>query len=177
MNKSILNLSVAVLFAASCAPQYGPVGGSVNPGDGGYGVKQSPSISKSDIGTVAGALGGGFLGSNVGKGKGKTVGTIAGTLLGGYLGNQIGSTLDRADMSYYDRTSQSALETTATGTTSRWINPDSGNSGAVTPTRTFQTNSGQFCREFSQSIVVAGQKEEAFGTACRQADGSWKIVN
>ena len=32
------------------------------------------------------------------------------------------------------------------------------------------------CREFQQTITIAGQTHKAFGTACRQADGTWKIV-
>jgi hypothetical protein len=32
------------------------------------------------------------------------------------------------------------------------------------------------CREFQQTITVGGQTQEAYGTACRQSDGSWKIV-
>lgn len=167
MKKNIIKLSAVAMILASCSPQYGPSSDS----------RGGPSISKQDVGTVAGALGGAFLGSNVGKGKGRTLGIAAGTLLGGYIGSEIGASLDRADRNYYSRTLQNSFETTTTGTTSKWINPDSGNSGTVTPTRTFKTNSGQFCREFTQSIVISNEREEAFGTACRQADGSWKIVN
>lgn len=31
-------------------------------------------------------------------------------------------------------------------------------------------------REFTQQITVNGKTEDAYGTACRQPDGSWKIV-
>jgi len=47
----------------------------------------------------------------------------------------------------------------------------------MTPTRTYQTASGSYCREFTQTIVVGGRTEEGYGTACRQPDGSWQIVN
>ena len=74
------------------------------------------------------------------------------------------------------RTSQSTLETAQTGTTSSWTNPDSGNSGTITPTKTYQASSGEYCREYQQTVTVGGKTEQAFGTACRQPDGSWKIV-
>ncbi len=35
---------------------------------------------------------------------------------------------------------------------------------------------GNECREFQQTITIAGQTHKAYGTACRQADGTWKIV-
>ena len=57
------------------------------------------------------------------------------------------------------------------------IVPDSGNSGTVKPQPSYQNASGQYCREYQQTITVDGKTETAYGTACRQPDGSWKIVN
>lgn len=133
-------------------------------------------FSKQNIGTLAGAAGGAVLGSNIGKGKGNIAAIAAGTLLGGVVGNKIGASLDRADMAYYNRSSQQALETAQTNTPVTWSNPDSGNSGTITPTRTFQSNDGTYCREYNQTIVVQGKPTQGYGTACRQPDGSWKII-
>ena len=144
-------------------------------GRGGYGQSNS-GISKQTVGTLAGAVGGGVIGSNIGKGKGAIAGTIAGTLLGGLIGSEIGASLDRADMAYYNNTSQSALETNRVGQRSEWRNPDSGNYGYITPTRTYEQASGQVCREYTQTIYVGGKKQEGYGRACRQGDGSWQIV-
>jgi hypothetical protein len=33
------------------------------------------------------------------------------------------------------------------------------------------------CREFQQNIIIDGKRQKAHGTACRQPDGSWRIVN
>lgn len=132
-------------------------------------------ITKEQVGTVGGAIGGAWLGSNLGKGKGNIAAIAAGTLLGAYVGNQVGQSLDKADMAYYNKTSQYALEETKTGQTSNWSNPDSGNSGTITPTRTYQTADNTYCREYTQTINVGGKKVEGYGTACRQPDGSWKI--
>ena len=35
----------------------------------------------------------------------------------------------------------------------------------VTPTRTFATDTGTPCREFTQTVSIGGQMEEAYGTA------------
>jgi surface antigen len=47
----------------------------------------------------------------------------------------------------------------------------------VTPTRTYQQSSGEYCREYQQTVTVGGKTQEAYGTACRQPDGTWKIVS
>jgi len=39
-----------------------------------------------------------------------------------------------------------------------------------------RTDSGAYCREFQSEIIVGGERETGYGTACRQPDGSWKIV-
>ncbi|MDH3703075.1 MAG: hypothetical protein OEU46_17350 [Alphaproteobacteria bacterium] len=33
------------------------------------------------------------------------------------------------------------------------------------------------CREFQESIVIDGKPQRAYGTACRQPDGTWKRVS
>jgi surface antigen len=71
---------------------------------------------------------------------------------------------------------QRALETTPSGQSVAWRNPDNGHAGTVTPTRTYQTAQGSYCREFQQTVTIDGKQERAYGTACRQPDGSWRTV-
>lgn len=33
-----------------------------------------------------------------------------------------------------------------------------------------------YCREFQREVIIDGKPERAYGTACLQPDGSWKIV-
>jgi len=47
--------------------------------------------------------------------------------------------------------------------------------GSVTTTREGMDASGLTCREFQQEVTIGGETEQAVGTACLQADGSWKI--
>jgi surface antigen len=165
-SKFIVFAIVASLISA-CAPQNGGAGG---------GVMQGGSVNKQDIGTVAGAIGGGVLGSTIGSGKGRTAATIGGALLGGMIGNSIGASLDQADVPVYNSTTQRALETAPAGKTLPWSNPQTGNSGTVIPSAPYQNPNGQYCREYNQTIVVGGKKQSGHGTACREPDGSWKIV-
>ena len=128
---------------------------------------------KTQIGAAGGAAAGGLLGAALG---GEPEGIIAGVLLGGLLGGALGNALDDADREYAMRNSYYALERAPTGTSSTWRNPDTGHSGTLTPTRTFETSQGGYCREFQQTVRVGGRSERAYGTACREPDGSWRIV-
>ncbi|GAB4256144.1 MAG: RT0821/Lpp0805 family surface protein [Deferrisomatales bacterium] len=127
---------------------------------------------KADLGAVLGGIGGGVIGNQVGRGHGRTVAVIAGTLLGAAVGHEVGRSVDRTDELLAAR----ALEHNRTGQRSRWKNPDTGRVVAVTPTRTFQRPDGEYCREYQTEVWVGREKQEAYGTACRQPDGSWKIL-
>lgn len=48
--------------------------------------------------------------------------------------------------------------------------------GSVTPLREGRTPAGAYCREFQQQVIIGGQREDAYGTACMQPDGSWQVV-
>jgi surface antigen len=141
------------------------------------GVTEGAGMSKADYGTAIGAIGGGIAGYQFGGGSGKAIATVAGTLLGGALGRSLGGSLDRGDMAYYNQTSQRALETGQPGQALPWSNPQTGNSGTVTPQAYYQTPNGQYCREYSQQINVGGKTESGYGKACRQPDGTWQIVS
>lgn len=129
---------------------------------------------KTTVGSMGGAAAGGLIGAAAGGG---TTGIIGGVLLGGLLGGALGNALDQRDKELALKQAQYSLENSKVGQTSQWQNPDSGNSGTFTPTRTYQTESGQYCREYQQEILVGGEKHSSYGTACRQPDGTWKIQN
>lgn len=130
---------------------------------------------KQTFGTLGGAVLGGLAGSQIGGGRGQLAATAAGTLLGAVLGSEIGKSLDRADQAYMARTTQDTLEHRPTGQVSEWTNPDTGHSGTIRPVETYQRDDGRYCREFQQTVNVGGRTEEAYGTACRQPDGTWQI--
>ena len=135
-----------------------------------YGGKQT-------VGALAGAGAGGLLGAQLGDGKEQLAATAAGTLLGAFLGSEVGRSLDRADQLYASRASYEALEYAPAGDPIAWENPDSGHYGSVTPIRTWQAPSGEYCREFQQQAAIGGEIQAVYGTACRQADGQWQVIN
>jgi len=94
----------------------------------------------------------------------------AGALLGGLAGNM----LDQRDKRMAAEAQQKALESAPTGTPVAWNNPDSGHSASITPTKTYQSG-GTYCREFQSDVIIDGKPDKAWGTACRQPDGSWKV--
>ena len=132
--------------------------------------------TKQTVGTLGGAVAGGLLGSQVGGGTGRLVATGVGTLLGAWAGSEIGASLDRADQAYAQQAAQRSLEAAPTGSPTTWRNPDSGNYGTITPTNTVPRGN-TYCRDFTQTIYVEGRSETATGTACRNPDGTWSIVN
>ena len=172
-NKSFAALG-AVLLCAACAPGSGYGGYSgyssslpQGSGLGGFGV------SKGVIGGAAGAAGGGFVGSHIGKGSGNLAATAAGTLLGAFLGYGVGVSLDRVDQMYAQ---QATLQSLSTGQAVQWQGQQA--DGMVVPGRVgYQsTPYGQTaCREYRHIVHIGGRKTEAYGQACQQADGSWRI--
>ncbi len=139
-------------------------------------ARAQQDCSNTSGGALLGMLGGAALGGFLGNKLGGSIGTGVGVFAGGLLGNQLGKALTCQDRQQAAQTTTRALETQPSGTTSTWSNPDTGNSGTVTPMRTFQRPDGTYCREFQQTITVGGKQQEAYGTACRQPDGSWKVV-
>ncbi|MEO0393913.1 MAG: RT0821/Lpp0805 family surface protein [Pseudomonadota bacterium] len=131
---------------------------------------------KQVFGSLGGAALGGLAGAQVGSGTGQLAAVAVGALLGGFLGSEVGASLDRADKLAMQQTRSRTLETARTGQTVPWQNPDSGNSGAVTVERTYDRGTGQFCREYRQTVEIDGQTEILRGTACRQSDGTWADI-
>jgi surface antigen len=131
---------------------------------------------KEEFGTVIGAIGGAVAGAQFGHGAGQVAAAAAGTLIGGFVGREVGKSLDKADMAAAQQ-AQTKAHTAPIGEKIAWTNPESGHSGTVTPTRQGTDTSGNQCREYQSTVTIGGKTEQAYGTACRQPDGSWKVVN
>ena len=152
--KKFVPVVLAAALVAGCATDSGP---------------------KQTGGTLLGAGLGALAGSQVGGGKGQLAAVAIGALAGAYLGGEVGKSLDKADRQALQSNAQNSLEYGRTGQTSSWRNPDSGNSGTFTPTRTYVNTAGADCRDYESTIFVDGREETAVGQACRQADGTWRI--
>lgn len=129
-------------------------------------------LNNEGVGTISGGVVGGLLGSQFGGGSGKVMAAAGGALLGAYLGGQIGRTMDKVDRMEM----QKALETAPTGRAVVWSNPDNGNRYTVRPVRTYYREQ-QPCREYVTQAIIGGKSQQIYGKACRQADGSWRVVS
>lgn len=157
-NKILFSLAMTTVLATGCADS--PTGGT-----------------KQTAGTLIGAVGGGILGSQIGGGRGKTAATIGGTILGGYLGGYIGKGLDERDQLLAEKNAQNSLEYSRTGATSGWRNPDTGRYGDFTVRRTYAGSGGAPCREYRTTVTIGDKRQKAYGTACKQPGGDWKIMS
>lgn len=130
------------------------------------------NMTKQDVGTVTGGVAGGLLGSTIGGGSGRLVAIAAGTLAGAYIGGSVGKSMDDTDRMKMN----SALEGNNVGQPAYWRNGNTGATYKVTPTRNVKVNGNKYCREYRTTADIGGQKQQMYGTACRQPDGSWKAV-
>ncbi len=153
--KTVLAVTLIALMTAACAQ------------NGQYGTKQT-------VGALGGAAAGGLLGAQFGSGSGQLAATAAGALIGALVGSEIGRSMDEVDRMKAEQAYGQAAAAPI-GQTIAWDNPNTGNSGTVVATREGTKNTGEYCREFQQTVVIGGQQEDAYGVACRQPDGSWEI--
>ncbi len=83
--------------------------------------------------------------------------------------------LPAEDEGMADRNRQTALETSVSGHTVRWKNPESGSSGSLTPLRTWKTTKGTYCRAYREKIMLgSGERINRRGIACRSPDMIWR---
>jgi surface antigen len=100
----------------------------------------------------------------------------AGVGANGLIGAQIGAALDSADRQALQTSTANALENSLPNQVLPWRNPTSGNYGTVTPGPVQQVASGQYCRDFQQTVIVGGREQQGHGRACRQQDGTWHMA-
>lgn len=126
------------------------------------------------LGAGAGGLAGAALARNSSSAT-RAAATGIGAVLGLVAGSEIGRYMDEQDR----QRSYGAWDQAAYGPVGQpvhWNNPRSGNYGSVVPVRDGYHQSGAYCREFQQTIVVGGRTEQGWGTACQQPDGTWRTM-
>jgi surface antigen len=128
-----------------------------------------------DTGTVAGAVLGGIVGSQFGKGGGKVAATMAGAVVGGIVGNEIGRKLDDRDRLLAREAEFEAWERGPPGRPVKWRNPDNGRYGEIVADDYYERQ-GRRCRNFYHRVYIDGRAETMRGTACRNGDGTWSQV-
>lgn len=132
-------------------------------------------VNNADLGTGAGMVLGGVVGSQFGKGNGRIVGTMAGVVAGGIIGNSIGRRLDERDRVLAQEAEFDALERGEPGYPRRWTNPDNRHYGEIVPAAPYQRG-GLDCRDYVHTVYIDGRPESLRGTACRNRDGTWSAA-
>ncbi len=129
------------------------------------------SVSNQSVGQVTGAVAGGVAGSQFGGGSGQITATALGALAGGVIGGNIGSRLDNGSRKQALQAEYNALENGRAGQSVQWQG-NQGSYGTVVPHQTYQVGS-QNCRRYTHTIYIDGAPQQAAGTACRNANGTW----
>jgi surface antigen len=134
-----------------------------------------PDVAKQDSGTVVGAIAGGVIGNQFGRGGGRVAATLAGAVVGGIVGNEIGRSLDERDRELARQAEYEAWERGDSGRPHRWRNPNNGRYGDVIPEAPYKRG-GLDCRDFVHRVYIDGRPQAMRGTACRNPDGTWTQV-
>lgn len=125
------------------------------------------------IGQILGGAAGAAAGSQIGDGTGRIAAIVGGTLAGFILGGEVGRTMDRTDQLCADQ----VLEFAPDGRPVAWTDPATSGHYELVPRATFEARDGRYCREYTATSGVGGDAVQTYGTACRQPDGAWQIVN
>jgi surface antigen len=166
MSKALPIICAALMLSACATDQYGnPIASPMAP--------------------VGGALGGaavsGLACSNLGKGSGQVAIVGVCTALGALGGLMAGSAYSQsrqATAGYqvqqqqfqypqnYQRRYQQQMPTQYNG-----------REGTVEMSQQYYSpEQGSYCREWKHMGTIAGRKQQLYGTACQQPDGTWRIV-
>jgi len=129
-------------------------------------------MTNQDVGVITGGVAGGLIGSTLGGGSGQVVAIAAGTVAGAMIGGAIGKNMDDMDRMRMSR----ALENNPVGKPAYWQNDRTGATYRVTPVKNVRIGHNDYCREYRTTADIAGKKQQIYGTACRQPDGSWKTT-
>lgn len=133
-------------------------------------------------GALVGGLAGGMVGAEFGGGLGQTIFMVTGVGIGASVGYEAGDMLFPSDQAAYDNNARYALNSTPNGTVNEWSNAETGNGGIFTPTTTYVTMDGRSYRDYRATLALREEGAETGiiahqeGTACQQADGSWRSV-
>ena len=126
--------------------------------------------SQQQTGTIIGGVTGALIGSVIGDGSGQDVAIAAGAIAGSLIGSTVGQRFDDQDQGRIAYSTQRNQR-------SSWTSSTTGHRLTVVPSSTLApSSSNQQCREFTVDTEIGERTESAYGTACRQHDGSWKII-
>lgn len=137
-----------------------------------YGIGQG-TCNRKMLGQMLGGATGAAIGSTIGKGNGNTAAIVGGAIVGVIVGGNIGQSMDRVDQGCVGQ----VLEYAPDGRQVAWADPNGGARYQVTPDTPYRNTQGQYCRKYLTNAIIDGQNRQIHGTACRQPNGAWQMVN
>jgi surface antigen len=123
-------------------------------------------------GTIIGAIAGGLIGSQFGRGGGNVLATVGGVFIGGAIGNKIAGDIDCDDRPYAFNAYRASFEGEI-GQRYEWRGQH--NHGYIVSTREFRRD-GRVCRDFYEVSYRHDEESRREGTACRHRNGDWHFV-
>ncbi len=94
---------------------------------------------------------------------------------GGLIGGKLGVALDKADRKAGFEAEYKALEYSSGGELVTWSGKSGAASGKVVAAQPYRVGS-QDCRQYSHEVTMSGAVANGRGTACRNSDGSWTLL-
>lgn len=133
-------------------------------------LSASACANKAQTGAATGTAVGATIGALTfgNKVEGALIGAGAGLLLGYVIGNE----WDKHDAKQVNNT----LESTPSGQTTSWQNPDTGRYYQATPQPAYEQDNRTYRDVAITTTGPDGKKETVYAKAYRNPDGSWQLV-
>ncbi|WP_274424850.1 RT0821/Lpp0805 family surface protein [Chelativorans sp. YIM 93263] len=118
----------------------------------------------------------GGLGRNAAFGAGDAEEAVSGIVGGGLVMRAGDAGLTQRERVTALKAEYRALETAPGGQMVTWRDDNSGHHGTVTARQPYRVGS-QDCRAYTHTIEADGRERTLEGTACRNQDGSWTLLD
>jgi surface antigen len=119
---------------------------------------------------------GGYDGYSFGHGVERLAATETGVFAGGSMANEILRAADHASGLYYNSPAYAYYERRPVYYSSQYYTPNYVALPTPPPPIYVDDDTGNYCREFSQTVRMNGHVGESYGTVCLQPDGSWRVA-
>jgi surface antigen len=139
-------------------------------GDGGLGIPEG-TCNRKAIGALIGGAIGGVIGAQVGEGAGRNIAILVGAAAGTLIGSHVGRKMDEADRACVGE----ALEKAGDNRTVAWASGDGSTTYRVTPLAR-RPDTDPACRMFELQAATSSGSSTSNAQACRDPDGSWRVI-
>lgn len=169
----LARVSAVALFVVlqGCAgPRAGDAGGGPSARDGDFGIPDG-TCNRKVIGAILGGAIGGVIGAQIGDGASRRIAVLVGAAAGTLIGSHIGRQMDEADRACVGE----ALEKAGDNRTVAWASGDGSTTYRVKPLAR-NPDTDPACRMFELQASTVAESSTSKAQACRDPDGSWRVI-